>query len=236
MSKRNKPARVDPDFLNGYFPEVKKRWLENFKEDLSVREFTKRLPKAPSAKQIVDELIQQEKWNKLGSGYDLIIWMIIGFFSVVFFMAFMWGFGMVTDIMTQLPATNESGINMSQAASQTFGVVNDSLISLRWIAFVLIVAQLISILISNAFVRDHPVMFFVYLGYTIVAVIVAAYISNSYHDLIITQQVFGSTGLGFTGVNWIFDHLHIVVTVVGLLGSVFLFINMMVGRESGGVY
>jgi len=116
--------------------------------------------------------------------------------------------------------------NMTSAADQTFGVINTSITSLRLVAAVYIIALIIAIIIGSALVRLHPMWFFVYVLIVLLAVVFSAPISNAYESLL-GSTIYDGELLNFTVANHILLNLPTYVLITGLLGAVFLFINMV---------
>ena len=168
---------------------------------------------------------------KKGSILDIIIWIIIGFTTLLFLAVWLYGHGQLTE---QLMDTGMvAGVNASKAAQDTFGKVNSSMSILHTIAFVIIVTLAISIFISNFLVKAHPVFFIVYLLITVVAIVFSAYISNAYEALL-SNELIGTTLTGFKAGTYIMLHLPIWTTVIGLFGALFLFIGITRDSGSGG--
>lgn len=171
--------------------------------------------------------------NKKGAIIDIIVWIVVAFVVVVFFGLWVWGFDMVTDKLVSID-TGSSSVNVSEVASQTFGVLNTAQASgLKFIAFCIIVAMALSILVSNFIIKSHPVFFIVYIFVIVGAFIGAVYISNAYETL--TQDAsFGPTLLSFKAGTFIMLNLPIWTLVIGIFGAIILFIGITIDAESGG--
>jgi hypothetical protein len=95
----------------------------------------------------------------------------------------------------------------------------------------MIFALIIGTVITNSMMRIHPALFFVYILIVILAVMFAAPISNAYLN-ILNSNVYDGILSSFTGSNWILLHLPFVIAVTGIIGAIFLFINIVrVGNE-----
>ena len=103
---------------------------------------------------------------------------------------------------------------------------------LQWVAIVFILGMIISIFISNFFIKAHPAFFIIYLLLTVVAVIFGAFLSNAYESILNSNNALQPTMNAFTGANFIMLRLPYFAAVVGIFGAIILFINVM--RDSGG--
>lgn len=165
--------------------------------------------------------------------FDIFIWLIVIFVMFIFFAGFMYGFNLLTNsvVSTTFPTGT---INITEAGQNTFGQVNEGLGSLKWLALVITVSMLISILVSNFLIKAHPVFFIVYILITIFAVVLSVSLSNAYESLLISNNALTSTLQSFTAMNFIMLHLPIWTTIIGFMGAIFLFIGTIVDRDTGG--
>jgi len=170
--------------------------------------------------------------NKRGSILDIFIWIILSFVVVVFFATWMWGHNIITTTLTSID-TGDSNINVSDAAVKTFGQVNSALAWLRILAWVIIFAEILTIIISNFYVNSHPIIFIPYLFIIIAAVMFSVYISN-YYETLISNDLLGSTITSFTGGSFIMLNLPLWTTIVGFIGLIFLTIGILRDRQLGG--
>lgn len=171
--------------------------------------------------------------NRKGSIFDLIVWIVVITIMLVFFAGFYYGFGIMKDQVTSIVIPN-SPINISQAGEDTFGQVHTGLASLKWIALVITISMIISIMVSNFLVKAHPVFFIVYIMMTIVGVFLSVYIANAYESILVSSNPISTTLQSFTAMNFIMLHLPIWTTIVGIMGAIFLFIGIIVDRDQGG--
>ena len=173
--------------------------------------------------------------DKRASVFDIFIWMIVGFILIVFLAAWMYGFGLITNTITTLDADTDL-INITQAGKDTFGQANAGLSVFGWATGAIIFAMGLSIIISNFLVRAHPIFFVVYVLVVIVAVIFGAILSNAYESTVANNAIIGAQAKGFLGAHYIFMHLPIWVTIIGLLGAVFLYAGIVRDGGQGGSY
>ena len=169
--------------------------------------------------------------NKKGALTDIIVWIAVGFITILFFAGFIYGHGILTNRLINI---NDTGIvNVSGAAQVTFQPLNAALGGLKTIAFIIIFVMWISIFISNFMVKAHPVFFIVYVLITVLAIVFTVPISNVYENLL-TNEVLGSTLSGFTGSSYIMLNLPLWTAVIGLIGAIFLFIGIRRDPGAGG--
>lgn len=178
------------------------------------------------------KLLKDKKMNKKGFLMDIIVWIIICFVTLMFLGLWVYGFDLMTNAMESVGSSG--GINITKHAQDTFGVMNKHMQQLHFIAFIIMFALAISILITNFFVKSHPVFFIVYILIIVVAVIFSVYISNAYED-ILGNDTIGSTMQGFSGGNFIMENLPLWTTLIGFVGAIFLFSGIQKDRELGGI-
>lgn len=171
--------------------------------------------------------------NKRGQLFDVIIWLIIIFIMFIFFVGFKYGFNILTNTIVGVnqPVGNT---NVSQIGTDTFGQVNVGLDSLKWLALVITVSMILSIMISNFLIKAHPVFFIVYILITIIAVVLSVYLSNAYESILTSGNVLTQTLQSYKAMNYIMLYLPIWTTIVGIMGAIFLFIGVTLDREQGG--
>lgn len=171
--------------------------------------------------------------NRKGGMFDIFVLLIIGFIVFLFFAAWLYAHNILTTELINIPQTSNT-FNISQAATDTFGQVNIALPALKWLALVIFIAMFMSIMISNFLVKAHPVFFIVYVLITVIAVVFSAYLSNAYETIITSGNPLAATLQSFTAMDYIFLHLPIWTTIIGLGGAIFLFIGIVVDRDQGG--
>jgi len=173
--------------------------------------------------------------NKQGAIVDLLIWLVLSFVIVLFFAVWIYGFDLITTTLTDIPnATGTINISISDAAHSTFGKVNPAQASgLHVLAFVMIFAMALSILITNFLVKANPAFFIVYLLVIIAGIIASVYISNQYESLM-TDSILGATLIEFTGASFIMLYLPLWTTIIGIFGAIFLFAGILRDYGAGG--
>jgi hypothetical protein len=168
--------------------------------------------------------------NKKGSLFDLFLFMALGFCIVIFMVIMTFVANtMNTKLHEQAPviqkALGSSG-NATEIIEENFGDVVTAYSSLRWISVMLIFGLMLSILLTSFLVKTNPVFFVPYVFIVVIAVIVSVPISNAY-EVVYNNEVLASTFTGFFGVSWIFLHLPIWVSVIGILAGILMFANIM---------
>lgn len=176
--------------------------------------------------------IKIKRKNKRGSLIDIIIWMVVCFVTVTFLALWTFGFDKMTTAMGSAKSTGS--INISKHVDATMGVVNNAMSGLQIIAFIIMFTLALSILITNFFVKSHPVFFILYVFIIVIAVIFAVNISNVYVDTLLPHPKLGSTFQDFQGASFIMANLPIWTVIIGFLGAIFLFAGIMRDREFGG--
>ena len=174
--------------------------------------------------------------NKRAGIFDLILWLAISFISILFFVFWIYGFNIITDTLATIdtPILGNENNSVANVSADVFGVINPiQTDSLHIIAFVLIFFAGLSIPITNFLQKSHPLFFIVFILIIIVSFMTAVYISNQYEDLQ-GNIVFGDTIAGFRGANFIMLNLPIWVTIIGVLGMIFLFSGILKDAGLGG--
>ena len=170
--------------------------------------------------------------NKKGSIMDGIIWLIIGFFTILVFAGLIYMYNSVYDGLVGVGSVG--ALNVTNITQMVFDPTHDALIqNFNVIAFLILAGGAFSILIHNFLVRQHPAWMIAYILITIVAVILSAYISNAYMDLL-SNAALGSTLTQLTMPTFIMQWLPYWSAVIGIFGAMFLFIGALRDRELGG--
>lgn len=170
--------------------------------------------------------------NKKASILDGMIWIIIAFITLVVFAGLYYLHIQVYEGLSgagSIGATNISNITETVFAPATDGMLQ----GLNILGFIIIVGGAFSILVHNFLIRIHPVFFIAYLIMTILTIIVSAYISNQYMALL-SNDVIGSTLQQMTMGTFVMQYLPYWAAVIGIVGSIFLFIGIIRDREISG--
>lgn len=125
-------------------------------------------------------------------------------------------------------------VNLTTASETTFGEANASIQNLRIVAVTLIFSLILATVLINFAIKVHPTWFFVYIMIIVLAIIMAAPISNAYQNLL-TSNIFGGILPSFTGANWLMINLPMIVAIGGILGGIFLFINIIRSSNEGNL-
>ncbi len=171
--------------------------------------------------------------NKKGAITDIFIFIVMAVALVLVVGVFLFGANEIKDTLEASPGLLSPELNLSDAAKDTVSVVVDGMDEAKMGTFILIFGMFLSIIVTSFLVRVHPLFFFIYLFVTIIAVIMAVPISNFY-ETFLTDPTLSVTFAGFTASNFILLNLPIWVTVVGLVGAMFLLINMNRGEGFEG--
>ncbi len=171
--------------------------------------------------------------DKKGSVIDIIIFIVVAFVAIMFIAVWIYGFDLVSDTLTGFDDPNVL-VNVSDAADRTFAQVNAA--QQTWgpiLAYAIIFGMILTILVSNFLVKAHPVFFVVYFLVVIGAIVVSVEVSNAYEDLLL-QDPLDIALQPFGAGTFIMLNLPVWVTVIGLMGALFLFIGVIRDRGMGG--
>ena len=186
---------------------------------------------------IADFLPEEDGFMTSFSWFTIII---VAFMAIMLFAGLIYVMGLLNTTFHQVGLDNEihagqaGYVNLTQASDNTFGKANDSIQALRLVALSIILSLAIGTILMNFAVKVHPSFFFLYVLIVILAVIFAAPISNAYQNLL-TSNVFGGILPSFTGANWIMINLPLFTAAGGILGGIFLFLQIIRGQDEGGL-
>jgi hypothetical protein len=175
--------------------------------------------------------MEADEMNRKGF-MDLITFAIIGLGMVIIFAIFIYVFGAIKTALYAVPST--ATVNITQATNMSFGKIDVT--GLRNLAVVIMFSMVLTIFITNFFIKAHPIFFVPYIFAVILAVILSAYISNAYQG-ILADPFMQSLLVDFKGMNYILMYLPIWTTIIGIIGGILLFANIMRDREdAGGIF
>lgn len=161
--------------------------------------------------------------NKRGSAADLLL-IVIGFFAVVIIFAlFIYMLNQVASPLESLGVVGER--NVSADAITIFGPMKVGFGMLRFIAVGIFFGMVLGVMISNFFIKAHPVFFAAYVMFSIGAIAVSALISNQY-DTIVATGILDNTLNSFGAANFILAYFPTFITAVALLGAILLYVNL----------
>ncbi len=177
-----------------------------------------------------------KKKNKRGSYADLFLFMILAvcivFISVVMIMITNKANVKFHEEFDDEMFGDQNGTDL---VNNTLGKVSNSYDALYWISVMLIVGMMLSILIGSFLVTTRPVFFIPYIFILIVAIIVSVGISNAYGEVRDNPEL-STTFDRFVGANFIMDKLPIWITVIGFAGAIIMFSRLGSKENEGGYY
>lgn len=233
MNKKFEMVKVHPKFKEELQEIRIKRLASGVDNKLkSFNRLTQALLRHPKYPDIKQDMIKARflEDNK-GQVFNIFVFIIVSFITVLFCAGLIYVSGLMNTVFTNVGAQNEVNAgqagysNMTYAAENTFGKMDSSIQALRLVALSIVFSMIIGIFISNAFMNVHPAFFILYVFIVMLAVFFSAPVSNAYQSLL-TSDIFGGNLVTFTPINWIMINLPIVVSGIGLLGAVLLFVNL----------
>lgn len=235
-ANRSPPIKAHPKYKEELEDIRLKRIQEKTDREMrSYRRLTLAQIRHPLWQKIKEDMIKS-KFLKDEDGqfsvFNLFTFMIISFVVILLFAGLIYVMGLLNTtfqnvgLQNEINSNNPGYVNMTLAAQQTFGQVNTSVQSLRLVALTLIFSIILSTIFINGLQKIHPAFFFVYVLIVVLAIIFSAPISNAYQNLL-ASNIFDGLLPSFTGANWIMLNLPLVTTITGLLGGLFLFINII---------
>lgn len=175
-----------------------------------------------------------------GSVYDILVFMIVAFILVLIFMSFHHVGTIITGLkptlttgsfLNSVPSSNPQ--NITQIYSSTAGQVTPIFSILGWASLGIIIALIISILITSFFAVRHPVFLILYIFFMIVFIVLGVILSNAYED-IITNTFLEDDVSAFVGVDFLLRNFPIVILVVSAFSAVLLYAGGIVNRQNFG--
>jgi hypothetical protein len=171
--------------------------------------------------------------NKRGGFADVFIFVIMAFVIVLFFGIMYYGFGKMNDVLTSVKfdlGSGEHATNFSNIVDSTWGEVYDAYDKLKVLAYVLIFSMILTILISAWAIKSPPLFLMVYILISIGGIIVGAYISNMYEDLLLNAD-FGATLQSFKGASYMLLYLPYLAGIVALFSGLISLIPLNKSRS-----
>lgn len=179
------------------------------------------------------------KKNKKGQmeSFSMFNFIIMAFLIVVFFGGLIYAMGLINDVMHNAGLANEVNAgqpgytNMTLASDQIFGQQAEAIKALRMVSIVYILGLAACIIITNVFIRKHPILFFAYILISVLAILFAPPISNAYEALL-ASGIYNGELENFATSNFILLNLPTIVLVIAVIGGILGFINLIrVGGE-----
>jgi hypothetical protein len=138
-----------------------------------------------------------------------------------------------TDAMEQASADSDIPA-MTNITQTTFGNVNDAVQNMRWFTYAMFIFMFVGFLMSAVFVRAHPVMIIVWIGFVLTLILVSIYMASSYNSIRNGSDYLASSYQSWTTNDYILQYLPIIVTVMGFVGGIFLFVLVSTDSNVGG--
>lgn len=164
--------------------------------------------------------------NRKGGMTDIFIFMVFAFVIILISVIFIYLGGRVNSTVHQaLDGKMFGERNATEVIDNSLGKVSHAYQNLYWISVFLIVGMVVAIFIGSYMVTTKPIFFFPYIFVMIIAVVVSVVMSNAYETVKATPTL-ASTFEGFVGANFIMAYLPIWVTVIGFVGAIIMFSRM----------
>lgn len=166
------------------------------------------------------------------SQFNIFSFIIVSLLFVLFCAGLIYVSGLLNDVFTEVGIKNEANVgsssyvNMTLASEQIWGQHYTAIQSLRLVAFVYILALGGAIVVVGFLEKKHPFLFFVYILIVLLGILFAPQVSNAYENLL-NSGVFGGELANFTTSNFILLNLPVIVLIIGILGGIGLFINLI---------
>lgn len=171
--------------------------------------------------------------NRKGSAFsDLFVLIAVLMVAVFLFAGMVFGTRQVNSALSDIDLV-VLGSNVTLASDVTFAKIDTAMGGMKWVALSVFFGMMIAIFISNFLVKAHPVFLVVYILLTVIAVVFSTFVSNSYETML-ASGVLAETLQSFSPTNFIILNLPTVITLIGFIGALFLFIGVTVDKQQGG--
>lgn len=171
--------------------------------------------------------------NKHGAYADVFIFIIMAFVIVVFFGIMYYGFTLFNNALTTIQF-DIGNTNFTNIVNSTWGEVYDAYGQLRTLSYVLIFGMILTIFVSAWTIRRPPIFLVIWIITSLVGIIAAAYISNTY-QLLLANPDFGSTLQSFAGASYMILYLPYLAAVISLFSGLISLIGLNRSRREEGV-
>lgn len=170
--------------------------------------------------------------NKKGGFADLFLLIVFSLIIVIFIVVMIYASNKTTqELHTKLDGTKYGNINANETIDNTMGRVNASYGGLNWIAFLIIIAMIISIFIGSSLVTTKPMYFIPYIFIVIIAIFVSIGVSNAYETMAKNSEL-QSTFVKMTMPNLFLAYLPLWVTIIGFIGGIIVYSRMGSGGQT----
>lgn len=167
--------------------------------------------------------------NKKGFMMEMLAFLVIGIFAVVFFGLLIYGFDFIRDTLST-NTIDTASMNLSYYSNATIGKLADGMNNLQLIAIILMVGYIIATFITAYYSTRHPIWLFVYIMITILMMIFAVYISNAYESIRADTEIAGMI-TGFTVAGYMILYLPYIIGIVGLVGITLSIVGVTMSRR-----
>lgn len=180
--------------------------------------------------------------------FNIFTFIVFSILVVLVFAGWIYVHGLLNDVFTDIGIANDKNMpstysipcidnqsntctgsvytNMTQAAQITFGNIYTGILALRIVAVVYILGLAICILLTNSLMKTNPLWFFLYILIGLLAVIFSPQVSNAYYNLL-QSNIFGGELNNFSLASLLVLNLPILTMFIGIIGALFLFINLI---------
>ena len=164
---------------------------------------------------------------KKGDASEIVTFLVIVFFLAVSFIVVIFANSKIQEVI------DSSVLNVTDVAVDSSEQITLMTTKTVQRGFVAIVAFLIlGIMVSSFMVNVHPVFLFVYIFILAVSIFVAVPLANTY-QMLIGFDVLSDIASQQTMINWIMEHLVLVILGTGALSMIILF-GKLRGQSAGG--
>ena len=170
--------------------------------------------------------------NKKGNYADVFVFVIMSFVVVIFFGIMFYGFTLFDTALANIQF-DIGDTNFTAIVSDTWGEVYDAYGQLRTIAYVLIFGMILTMFVSAWAVRRPPIFLIIWIITSLVAIIVAVYISNTY-QLLLNNPDFGLTLQSFSGASYMLLYMPYLAGIFSLLNALIALMGINRSKREEG--
>jgi hypothetical protein len=238
MSKNNRPDRIDWKFENELQQIKINRYNKKLEDSLKIpnHKIERKIVKHPAWSKIKEDLSNWQFFPEKDGQFNpftFLLYTVVAIFIIAVICGFwLYSAGVITNAMIGIGKSNEQYagqpgyVNETQIVNQTFATWNNQIQQLKNIAFVLVFGLLFCTVILNIASKYHPIWAWVYLAVIAVDVIGAWIVSSEYSTLLIGNPLSSALN-SLTYVDYLILYLPYITAVIGLIGGIFLFVNIL---------
>lgn len=184
----------------------------------------------------LDFLTRPKKMSKRGALTDYILLMVGALIIVTILAGLVYSSNFIKQTMDGMDdVILYNSTSIKNISDETWGKVDVAVTSgFKVLAIAMLFSIVLFIFITNYFQQTQPWLFVVYIFFIILLVAGSVYISNAYEEILKEEGDYFTVLNSFTFMNYFILNLHYFMGFIGIVGGIFLFINLPKDNFGGG--